>query len=47
MWRRGSCLGKLAESRKNKKLKGHHGFSLSEGYRGFFFLSFFLRNMLK
>lgn len=25
MWRRGSCLEKLAASRKNKNLNGHHG----------------------
>lgn len=35
MWRRGSYLGKLAASRKNKKLKGHHGFGLSRGTKAF------------
>lgn len=35
MWRRGPYLGKLAASRKNKKLKGHHGFGLSGGTEAF------------
>lgn len=39
MWRRGSCLEKLAASRKNKKLKGHHGFGLSGGNEVFFLFS--------